>query len=144
MFLQRVSCFWMENVLSDILKKRHEFYGVDGKDADGIVSQLRLTAGVEVAMFIYEVETQSFKVSLRSNGNVDVSKIAVYFGGGGHMRAAGCDLQGSVYDVIDNVTEQMHQTVSGAGSLMDGVIVIRKEKDSLPMMWWQSFGESFI
>ena len=80
---------------------------VDGKDLDGIVSQLRLTAGVEVAMFIYEVETQSFKVSLRSNGNVDVSKIAVYFGGGGHMRAAGCDLQGSVYDVINNVTEQI-------------------------------------
>ena len=90
------------------LKKRDmEFYGVDGKDLDGIVSQLRLTAGVEVAMFIYEVETQSFKVSLRSNGNVDVSKIAVYFGGGGHMRAAGCDLQGSVYDVINNVTEQI-------------------------------------
>ena len=37
----------------------------------------------------------------------DVSKIAVYFGGGGHMRAAGCDLQGSVYDVINNVTEQI-------------------------------------
>lgn len=36
---------------------------MDGKDLDGIVSQLRLTAGVEVAMFIYEVETQSFKVS---------------------------------------------------------------------------------
>ena len=90
------------------LKKRDmEFYGVDGKDLDGIVSQLRLTAGVEVAMFIYEVETQSFKVSLRSNGNVDVSKIAVYFGGGGHMRAAGCDLQGSVYDVINNVTDQI-------------------------------------
>ena len=36
------------------LKKRDmEFYGVDGKDLDGIVSQLRLTAGVEVAMFIY-------------------------------------------------------------------------------------------
>ena len=58
-------------------------------------------------MFLYELETQSFKVSLRSNGNVDVSKIAVYFGGGGHMRAAGCDLQGSVYDVINNVTEQI-------------------------------------
>ena len=74
---------------------------------DGIVSQLRLTEGVEVAMFLYELETQSFKVSLRSNGKVDVSKIAVYFGGGGHMRAAGCDLQGSVYDVINNVTEQI-------------------------------------
>ena len=99
MYLQRVLCFWMENDL--------EFYGVDGKDLDGIVSQLRLTQGVEVAMFIYELETQSFKVSLRSNGKVDVSKIAVYFGGGGHKRAAGCDLQGSMYDVINNISEQI-------------------------------------
>ena len=90
------------------LKKRDmDFYGVDGKDLDGIVSQLRLTQGVEVAMFIYEFEQQSFKVSLRSTGKIDVSKIAVYFGGGGHMRAAGCDLQGSVYDVINNVTGQI-------------------------------------
>ena len=60
--------------------------------------------------------------------NVDVSKIAVYFGGGGHMRAAGCDLQGSVYDVINNVTEQICKQFQEHGSLMDGVIVIRKEK----------------
>lgn len=92
------------------MKKRDmDFYGVDGKDLDGIVSQLRLTAGVEVAMFLYEIETQTFKVSLRSNGKVDVSKIAVYFGGGGHMRAAGCDLQGSMYDVINNITEQIEK-----------------------------------
>ena len=94
-------------IIGYLKKKDMEFYGVEGKDLDGIVSQLRLTEGVEVAMFLYELETQSFKVSLRSNGNVDVSKIAVYFGGGGHMRAAGCDLQGSVYDVINNVTEQI-------------------------------------
>ena len=92
------------------LKKRDmDFYGVDGKDLDGIVSQLRLTAGVEVAMFLYEVETQTFKVSLRSNGPVDVSKIAVYFGGGGHMRAAGCDLQGSMYDVINNISAEIEK-----------------------------------
>ena len=90
------------------LKRREmDFYGVEGKDLDGIVSQLRLTEGVEVAMFLYELETQNFKVSLRSNGKIDVSKIAVYFGGGGHMRAAGCDLQGSVYDVINNITAEI-------------------------------------
>ena len=65
------------------LKKREmDFYSVEGKDLEGIVSQLRLTAGVEVAIFIYEMQTQFFKVSLRSNGKVDVSKIAVFFGGG--------------------------------------------------------------
>lgn len=55
-----------------------DFYSVEGKDLEGIVSQLRLTAGVEVAIFIYEMQTQLFKVSLRSNGKVDVSKIAVF------------------------------------------------------------------
>lgn len=98
-------------IIGYLRKKDMDFYGVDGKDLDGIVSQLRLTRGVEVAMFLYEVETQTFKVSLRSNGRVDVSKIAVYFGGGGHMRAAGCDLQGSVYDVINNVTREIERQV---------------------------------
>ena len=92
------------------LKRREmEFYGVEGKDLDGIVSQLRLTAGVEVAIFIYETKTQSFKVSLRSNGDVDVSRVAVYFGGGGHVRAAGCDMQGSMYDVINNLTAEIEK-----------------------------------
>lgn len=90
-------------------KKDMDFYGVDGKDLDGIVSQLRLTRGVKVAIFLYEVETQTFKVSLRSNGKIDVSKIAVYFGGGGHKRAAGCDLQGSMYDVINNITAEIER-----------------------------------
>ena len=73
----------------------------------GIIDQLRLTEGVEVAIFLYETGPQQYKVSLRSQKIVDVSQVAFYFGGGGHMRAAGCDLQGSVYDVINNVTEQI-------------------------------------
>lgn len=94
-------------------KRDMDFYGVDGKDLDGIVSQLRLTKGVEVAIFLYEIETQTFKVSLRSNGKVDVSKVAVFFGGGGHMRAAGCDLCGSMYDVINNITAEIeHQLLT--------------------------------
>ena len=59
----------------------------------------------------YETDTQTFKVSLRSNGHVDVSRIAVYFGGGGHTRAAGCDLQGSMYDVINNVTREIERQI---------------------------------
>ena len=58
------------------------------------------------------IETQTFKVSLRSNGKVDVSKIAVYFGGGGHVRAAGCDMQGSVYDVINNISAEIDRQLS--------------------------------
>jgi phosphoesterase RecJ-like protein len=88
-------------------QKDMAFYGVNGQDLDGIVTQLRLTAGVEVAIFLYETEPQLYKVSLRSTGRVDVSKVAVYFGGGGHLRAAGCNMPGSLYDVINNTTEQI-------------------------------------
>ena len=96
-------------IVGYLRKKDMDFYGVEGSDLDGIVSQLRLTRGVEVAIFLYETETQTFKVSLRSNGKIDVSQIAVFFGGGGHTRAAGCDLQGSMYDVINNITAEIEK-----------------------------------
>ena len=91
-------------IVGSVKKRDMDFYGVVPKDLDGIVQQLRVTKGVEVAIFLYEVKTQEFKVSLRSNGPVDVNAIASYFGGGGHVKAAGCTMQGSVYDVINNLT----------------------------------------
>ncbi len=91
--------------IAGVLKKKDLiFYGVEGKDLDGIVNQLRLTKGVEVAIFLYELKPMEFKVSLRSNGNVDVNQVASYFGGGGHVRAAGCEIKGTYYDVLNNLT----------------------------------------
>lgn len=102
-------------IVGYLKKKDMDFYGVTGKDLEGIVSQLRLTKGVEVAMFLYEMSSQVFKVSLRSNGQVDVSEIALFFGGGGHKRAAGCDMSGSVYDVVNNITAEIEkQLLKGA------------------------------
>ena len=71
---------------------------------DGIVEQLRLTDGVECAIFLYETEAQRYKVSLRSKQKLDVAKIAAFFGGGGHVRAAGCTMSGSIYDVVNNLS----------------------------------------
>ena len=48
-------------IVGYIRKRDMEFYGVEPKDLDGIVQQLRVTKGVEVAIFIYEVKTQEFK-----------------------------------------------------------------------------------
>lgn len=103
-------------IVSVIRKRSMEFFQAKPSDLEGIVSQLRLTKGVEVAMFLHETEAQKFKVSLRSKGKVDVSKIAQYFGGGGHVRAAGVTMQGSSHDVINNITEQIAlQLDKGAG-----------------------------
>ena len=91
-------------IVSSINRKMMEFYDASSADLDGIIDQIRVTKGVEVAVFIHEFAHQEYKVSMRSNGDVNVSKIAVYFGGGGHIKAAGCTLRGSLHDVINNIT----------------------------------------
>lgn len=94
-------------IFSAISKKEMDFYGVTGADMDGIIDQLRITEGVECAIFIYETSCREYKVSMRSTTELDVSKVAVYFGGGGHKKAAGCTMTGSVHDVINNLSNQI-------------------------------------
>lgn len=94
-------------IVSVIRKKSMQFFLAKPSDLEGIVSQLRQTKGVEVALFLHEISQQKFKVSLRSKGKVDVSSIAKYFGGGGHVRAAGVTMEGSSHDVINNITAQI-------------------------------------
>jgi bifunctional oligoribonuclease and PAP phosphatase NrnA len=91
-------------VFAALSRKMLDFYEATTADLDGIIDQLRVTKGCEVAIFIYETLPHEYKVSMRSNGEVNVSKIAVYFGGGGHIKAAGCTMHGSVHDVINNLT----------------------------------------
>lgn len=88
-------------------QKDLDFYQVEPHDLDGIVQQLRVTRGVECAVFLYEISPNRYKVSLRSNGKVDVSKVGLYFQGGGHVRAAGCTMDGSVHDVVNNIAAQV-------------------------------------
>ncbi len=91
-------------IFSALSQEIMKFYGASSEDLDGIIDQLRIIKGVEVAILLHEVKTQEYKVSMRSNHAVDVQHVAVYFGGGGHKKAAGCTMQGSVYDVINNLT----------------------------------------
>ena len=98
-------------IFSYVNRKMMNFYEVTKKDLDGIIEQLRQTRGVEVAIFLYEVETQKYKVSLRSKTKVDVSKIAAFFGGGGHVRAAGCTMDGTVHDIVNNISMHIEQVL---------------------------------
>lgn len=80
-----------------------ERFGVTPKALDGIVSQLRYTRGVEVAIFMYELSENCYKVSMRSNGLVNVSEIAKSLGGGGHVKAAGCEVSGKYEEVVEQL-----------------------------------------
>ena len=94
-------------IVSVIRQRSMEFFQAQPTDLEGIVSQLRQTKDVEVAIFLHEVEPQKYKVSLRSKNKVDVSVIAKHFGGGGHVRAAGVTMKGSSHDVINNITARI-------------------------------------
>ncbi len=94
-------------VVSMINRKTMKFYRARPEDLDGIVNQLRNTKGVECAIFMYQTDTLEYKVSLRSNGKVDVAKVAGFFGGGGHVRAAGVTMQGTFYDIINNLSARI-------------------------------------
>lgn len=98
-------------VVSMVDKKTMNFYRVQPNDLEGIVSQLRNTKGVECAIFMYQIDTLEYKVSLRSNGKVDVSKVAVFFGGGGHVKAAGVTMQGTFHDIVNNLSAQIAQQI---------------------------------
>lgn len=90
-----------------ISKTELEQYEADSKDLEGVVNQLRMVKGVDCAVFAYELTTGEYKISLRSNQHVNVSKIAETFGGGGHVRAAGCTVKGELSSIINDVLQQI-------------------------------------
>ena len=84
-------------------------------DADGAINQLCTVTGVEVAVTFREQPDGRIKVSLRSNGKVDVQKISKFFGGGGHKQAAGADVPGSIISVRNTVLEMVESVVAKMG-----------------------------
>ncbi len=90
-------------IVSMVSRRMMDFYQVTPQDLDGIVNQLLAVKGVECAIFMYETGTLEYKVSMRSDGKVDVAAVAMRFGGGGHVRAAGCTMNGTYHDNINNL-----------------------------------------
>ncbi len=90
-------------VMSHLCLSDFEKYGCSSSDSQGIVAELRKTTGAEVAAFAYEIEPDSYRVSLRSCEYLNVSDAAAHFGGGGHVRAAGCGVKGSVAEVYSQI-----------------------------------------
>ncbi|MCQ2507384.1 MAG: bifunctional oligoribonuclease/PAP phosphatase NrnA [Dorea sp.] len=82
-------------------------YGATSKDLDAIVSNLRMMKGVEVSIFLYEMEEGVYKVSMRSGDSYNVNTVASFFGGGGHVKASGATIEGSPETIIEKLYEQL-------------------------------------
>ena len=85
--------------------------GGTSKDADAVVSYVKNTDGVDAAVFFYEKKPGEIKASMRSNEAVNVSEIAVKFGGGGHVRASGCTLYGTFEEVMPKVVDELKKAL---------------------------------
>lgn len=89
-----------------ITKSDEEKVGAQNGDYDGIVENGRDVEGVEVSVFLRETD-KGIKVSLRSKSYVNASEVAMMFGGGGHIRAAGCNIQGSMEQAKNQILNRV-------------------------------------
>ncbi len=80
-----------------------ERHGVDADELEGVVEFARSIQGVRLALLFRELANHRIKVSFRSVGGIDVAQLAESFGGGGHRRAAGASLEGTLADVQSRV-----------------------------------------
>ena len=88
-----------------VTQKDFQDTGATPEHTDGFVDIPRTVQGINIAMLYTQIGERQFKLSLRSKGKVDVEKIARKFGGGGHINAAACRIEGDIENVKSRVIE---------------------------------------
>ncbi len=106
--LSTLMLFEEGKIASLIVERRFlEETGAQEEETEGFVNYARSIDGVEVAFIMIQKEDlQTWRVSIRGKGNVDVREIAEAFGGGGHRDAAGCRIKGEKTEVLDKIVER--------------------------------------
>ncbi len=94
-------------IVGTLTRAQMEEFEVLPKHLEGIVSQLRVTKDTVLAVFLYENEDGTYKVSFRVNGDFDAAELAMHFGGGGHVKAAGCTMGCCLEENIDQLLQEI-------------------------------------
>lgn len=106
--LDRIELFCQgKAAVSYVDRKMLQETGAAIEDTEGSVETLRNIKGVEIAAFLKEKETNLIKVSMRAKTWGNVAEIAAQFGGGGHVKAAGC----SLHTDMDTARRQISQAI---------------------------------
>ena len=93
-----------------------ERHGVRSEDLDGIVEHARSIAGTRMAIFFRDLGYGKVKISFRSTGDVDVNRFAREFGGGGHVKASGALVAGTLDEVRDRVVTEAKRFLGCGGA----------------------------
>jgi phosphoesterase RecJ-like protein len=83
--------------------------GASMEHTDGFIDIPRTVKGINIAMLYTQTGLGQFKLSLRSKGLVNVEKIARRFGGGGHINAAACRIEGDLETIKSRVLEAVKE-----------------------------------
>ena len=84
---------------------------VGDDEMEGLASIPRQIEGVLMGITMREKEDGFFKISVRTNGNINASKFCSQFGGGGHPAAAGCAIEGTLDEVKNKLIEAAEKTL---------------------------------
>jgi len=90
-----------------VTQEQMQRFGAREEDCEGIVNYALSIAEVQVAIFFRELPDHRYRVSLRSKGEVNVSTVAEFFGGGGHKCASGCSLDGPLSVAVSKVVDRL-------------------------------------
>jgi bifunctional oligoribonuclease and PAP phosphatase NrnA len=100
---------WM-TVTRDMFKRT----GTTAEDTDEMIGYPRSLKGVEIAILFREVDDSTVKVSMRSRNVADVAALANQFGGGGHTKAAGCTVKGTLPEVRKRMIDAAEDALRNA------------------------------
>ena len=85
-------------------------------ESEGIIDTLNSIAGLELAILFKEVSSDLTKISVRSRGAVDAAALCATFGGGGHIRAAGAEIQKPMEEAVRLVLTAAKEAIGAASS----------------------------
>ena len=94
-----------------------ESSGVAGAELEDLTSLPRSIEGVEVGLTYRQQRDGSFRISVRTSGSIDACNIARRLGGGGHTRAAGCEISGNLDNAKHAVLEEVRKELQRCGLL---------------------------
>jgi len=97
-----------------------ERHGVSADDLEGIVEFPRSIAGVRMAILFRQLSQGRIKVSLRSVGDVDVARFAHNLGGGGHAKAAGVAVLGSLSEIQQQILQAARDYLAPSAAALTG------------------------
>jgi phosphoesterase RecJ-like protein len=92
-----------------VTRKMLQETGASMDHTDGFVDIPRAVQGIEISVLYTQLNNNCFKLSLRSKGKVNVEKIAAKFGGGGHINAAACRVEGDIDSIKLKIKEAVKE-----------------------------------